>query len=105
MKKVIGSIFALIGVIMVSSCGNNNNIEGTYVREVPTQKKDSIFITHLKDNIFHFEAHEWHNGQKKSKSSTATVNGNEISFDNNKSVTLNDDKEIIVGKTTYIKID
>ncbi len=105
MKNLIGKIIICSLILTGISCSENNKLDGTYVREIPTKKKDSIFVTHLKDNIFHFEAHEWNNGKRKSKSSTATLEGNTIYFDNNNSVILTKDNDIVVGKTKYIKIN
>lgn len=106
MKRLFFILPSLLILILSYSCTNDGNShEGTYVREVPTEKNDSIIVTHLKENIFYVEASEWNNGKRESKRTTVTIKNDVIHFENSNTVKITDKNEILVGNTKYVKID
>ena len=79
-------------------------MEGTYVREVSTKNPDSIFITHIKENHFQIEARQWKNVRKKSKSTTGTLDKNNIYFENGNVLSLTENNNIRAGEIEYVKV-
>tara|TARA_R110002012_G_scaffold99170_2_gene237086 strand:- start:2795 stop:3175 length:381 start_codon:yes stop_codon:yes gene_type:complete len=63
-----------------------------------------MIVTHLKNNLYQIEARQWKNGLKKSKSTTGTLDKNNIYFENGKAIELTEDNEFVVKNYKYIKM-
>lgn len=104
-NKIIYTI-TLSALLILLSCSNNSlGLEGIYVRDVPAKNPDTLFVTHLKDNSYRFEAREWKKGVKKSRHTTGTLDENKIFLDNGKVLELNERGELVIGQTAYKNID
>ena len=99
-------IVTIITLFAIFSCSEKTSkLEGIYVREIPLKNPDSLFVTHIKDNLFQIETRYIKKGKKKSKSSTSTLNKGKLYFENGNSLIVTESNEILVGKHKYIKVD
>lgn len=99
----IVSIFVLIFTL---SCSEQPSaLEGTYVREIPAKNPDTLYVTHIKDNIFQIETRYLKRGKKVSKSTTGTLNEGKLYFENGNNLIVTENKDILAGKHKYIKVD
>lgn len=104
--KTLKTLFAaLLFISLLYSCNSKHEIEGTWIREVPTAANDTIFIGKVNDKLFSIEAHAWNNGELKSLTSTATFKENVVYLDNEKTFFLNEEKQFVINNIKYIKLD
>ncbi|MEH6659677.1 hypothetical protein [Leeuwenhoekiella marinoflava] len=104
-NKIKSLLLLLIGIAIYSCSDKASKLEGVYVREEPTKNPDSIFITHLKDKHYTIEVRQWKDGQKKFKSTTGTLDKDQIYFENGNSVQVIENNTILAGRVKYLKIE
>lgn len=97
---VIGILF-----IFLSCSKTKKEIEGIWVNKNVKEVVDTLNIKNIKENTYLIELNSWKKGKKRVKNSTGKYIENVLKLDNKNVFIYTENKELLIGKETFIKVN